>query len=279
MEGKVIVMLKISEFSIMTRITVKMLRNYDEMDLIKPAYIDEQNGYRYYEEAQLIVANRILSLKNMGFHLSMIKKILNEYKDETSLHTYLRMQIHQLDEEIETLTQRKRMIENALLLEEQENLRLLDVVLKEIPAHTALCYHTNIQSYEEEKFLWLYMHEHMDTHHVTSLTPSNDTSIYYRTREENDEIDIEIQRNVPSSSHVEKPFFLREVLAKMVASYTYKGCYKDICDGILLVNRWIVKNGYVPCGPLSHIYHVSPKTKQDESHQITEIYIPIRPAE
>lgn len=45
-----VTMLKTSEFSTMSRITVKMLRNYDEIGLLNPAYIDENNGYRYYEE-------------------------------------------------------------------------------------------------------------------------------------------------------------------------------------------------------------------------------------
>ena len=42
-------MLKIGEFSGLSRISIRMLRYYDENGLLCPAYIDETSGYRYYE--------------------------------------------------------------------------------------------------------------------------------------------------------------------------------------------------------------------------------------
>ena len=41
-------MLKIGYFSKLSRISIRMLRHYDEIGLLKPAEIDPFTGYRYY---------------------------------------------------------------------------------------------------------------------------------------------------------------------------------------------------------------------------------------
>ena len=43
-------MLKIGEFSKLSRVSVRMLRHYDEIGLLKPAEIDRFTDYRYYKE-------------------------------------------------------------------------------------------------------------------------------------------------------------------------------------------------------------------------------------
>lgn len=48
-------MLKIGEFSKLSRVSVRMLRHYDEIGLLPPASIDSATGYRYYSEDQLPV--------------------------------------------------------------------------------------------------------------------------------------------------------------------------------------------------------------------------------
>ncbi|CAG5081518.1 Transcriptional regulator, MerR family [Thermobacillus xylanilyticus] len=54
-------MFKISEFSKISRVSVKTLRYYDQLGLLKPARTDEATGYRYYTAEQLIRLHRILA--------------------------------------------------------------------------------------------------------------------------------------------------------------------------------------------------------------------------
>ena len=83
-------MLKIGEFSKLSRVSVRMLRHYDDIGLLKPVEIDSFTGYRYYEVDQLLTVGRITSLKDMGFNLSDIIKILDIYDDRNALETYLK---------------------------------------------------------------------------------------------------------------------------------------------------------------------------------------------
>lgn len=51
-------MLKIGEFSKLSRVSIRMLHHYDEIGLLVPAQIDHFTGYRYYREEQLTTAGR-----------------------------------------------------------------------------------------------------------------------------------------------------------------------------------------------------------------------------
>ena len=65
-------MIRIGDFSKLSRVSVKTLRFYDEMGLLKPVEVDRFTGYRYYEFDQLPRLYRILALKDLGFSLEEI---------------------------------------------------------------------------------------------------------------------------------------------------------------------------------------------------------------
>ena len=82
-------MLKIGEFSKLSRISIRMLRYYDEMGLLVPETIDPFTGYRYYSEAQLFTAGRINALKDMGFKLCGTAELLGCWEDREALERHL----------------------------------------------------------------------------------------------------------------------------------------------------------------------------------------------
>ena len=67
---------KISEFAKHNQITAKMLRHYDDIGLLKPAAVDQETGYRVYDEGQSIRLSWILVLKNLDYSLAEIKVLL-----------------------------------------------------------------------------------------------------------------------------------------------------------------------------------------------------------
>lgn len=79
-------MFKIGDFSKLSKISIRMLRHYDEIGLLTPSHTNKTNGYRYYSADQLSTTNRIHALKDMGFGLYSIKEILTEYNDKESSH-------------------------------------------------------------------------------------------------------------------------------------------------------------------------------------------------
>jgi DNA-binding transcriptional MerR regulator len=65
---------KLSELS---GVTVRTLHFYEEIGLLKPAY-HGTNGYRYYEEKELLQLQQILFFKELGFSLKQIQKVLRK---------------------------------------------------------------------------------------------------------------------------------------------------------------------------------------------------------
>lgn len=57
-------------------VSARTLRFYDEIDLLKPAFVGD-NQYRYYEKEQLLILQQILFFRELGFPLSDIKQILS----------------------------------------------------------------------------------------------------------------------------------------------------------------------------------------------------------
>jgi two-component system chemotaxis response regulator CheY len=68
----------IGALSKMVGITPDALRYYDEIGLLKPAYISPETGYRYYSDEQAAVLAQIMEMKHYGFSLNEIKSILKQ---------------------------------------------------------------------------------------------------------------------------------------------------------------------------------------------------------
>jgi DNA-binding transcriptional MerR regulator len=75
-------LLRIGEFSKLSKVPIRTLRYYDEIDLFKPAEIDLFTDYRYYKEEQLEDLELINRLKSVGFTLDEIKESWNNFSDE-----------------------------------------------------------------------------------------------------------------------------------------------------------------------------------------------------
>lgn len=71
-------MLKIGDFSALSRVSIKTLRYYDQTGLLPPAHIDSATGYRCYSARQLSQLHRMLALKDFGFTLEQIAQALDE---------------------------------------------------------------------------------------------------------------------------------------------------------------------------------------------------------
>ena len=71
----------VKQLAVMSGITVRTLHFYDEMALLKPAY-SKANGYRIYEEPQLLMLQQILFYRELGFELKRINEILSQRKFE-----------------------------------------------------------------------------------------------------------------------------------------------------------------------------------------------------
>lgn len=69
----------IKEFAELTGVSVRTLHYYDEIGLLKPSTVDEQNGYRFYNEHCLERMQEILFYRELDFPLKDIQAILSSH--------------------------------------------------------------------------------------------------------------------------------------------------------------------------------------------------------
>ena len=93
-------MLKIGDFSQLAQVSVRALRIYDEMGLLKPVHVDRFSGYRYYEAEQLPRLNRIIALKDLGLTLDQIAQLLKDDLSAEQLRGMLMMKQADLEQEL-----------------------------------------------------------------------------------------------------------------------------------------------------------------------------------
>jgi DNA-binding transcriptional MerR regulator/effector-binding domain-containing protein len=126
-------MFGIGDFAALGRVSVRMLRHYDAIGLLRPARVDP-SGYRYYSADQLSRLNRIIALKDLGFTLLQVQTILDDKVDVVELRGMLRLRRAQLQEHLAAESGRLARIEARLrLIESEATMSTEEVVLKPLP--------------------------------------------------------------------------------------------------------------------------------------------------
>ena len=95
-------MYRIGELASICNISQKTLRFYEKKGLIKPAMINEETGYRYYDDDNIKTIEIIIHLKKLGMSIKQIK----EYFDSngSSLNTFIFNKFNEMQKSIRTLS-------------------------------------------------------------------------------------------------------------------------------------------------------------------------------
>lgn len=128
-------MFSIGDFAWYGRVSVRMLRHYDAIGLLRPARVDQVSGYRWYEAGQLSRLNRIVALKDLGFTLQQIQLILDDKLSAGELRGMLRLRQAELESRITADASRLAQVAARLQIIEKEGAMPADEVqIKRIPA-------------------------------------------------------------------------------------------------------------------------------------------------
>lgn len=127
-------MFSIGEFARLGGVSVRTLRHYDEIGLLRPAQVDPDTGYRGYLASQLGRLNRILALKELGLSLTQARRLLDGITlDE--LQGMLILRRAQLEHELHEHQNHLLGIEARLRHIAREGaMPADDIVIKKIPA-------------------------------------------------------------------------------------------------------------------------------------------------
>jgi DNA-binding transcriptional MerR regulator len=109
------VLLTIGDFSRMTYLSVKALRHYHEIGLLEPAKVDPESGYRLYQPAQVVTAQVIRRLRDLGMPLEAVRAVLDA-PDLATRNAVIAGHLRRMERELEQL--RGTVTSLRMLLEE-----------------------------------------------------------------------------------------------------------------------------------------------------------------
>lgn len=270
-------MLKIGEFSKLSRTSIRMLRFYDETGLLIPEMVDDVTGYRYYGEAQLPAAQRIEALKDLGFTLSVISEILKRYEDAASMEQFLAVKREEILGRMEEGKQRLQLLDNTIKwLRKEGSLMDYNVTLKVLPERNVASVRQVIPAYHNEGMLWQILMEEVQKQHVQYAAPRYGLAIFHDEGFKDSDVDVEIQLSVNGSYQDTDKVKFKKTEAIEMASATFKGSYAQITGVNMAVAKWVRENGYEFEGPSFCIYHVSPNDAANEEELVTEVCCPVK---
>lgn len=169
--------LSIGQMARLNHLTIQTLRLYDKLNLLKPAYVDADSGYRYYSILQCAKLDLIRSMKLCGLSLKEIKEYF-ESGDISRLTEELKAKKDRVNSEIRLLNEQSEAIRRTLDSFEQYLAAPPDgtVTLEYIPKRHIILLDSGNNYFEEG--LELYEHSLLQLKH--SLADRNMEHLYYR---------------------------------------------------------------------------------------------------
>ncbi|MCI8810669.1 MAG: MerR family transcriptional regulator [Oscillibacter sp.] len=270
-------MLKIGEFSKLSRVSIRLLRLYDEAGLLTPASTDPFTGYRYYNETQLPIANRITALKEMGFTHAAIAEVLRCYNTPEVLERWLLLRRTEAKAEEKEAQRRLRLLETAIERLRKDKVHMkYNVTIKTIPERYVASVRQIIPCYDREGDLWHIFCQETARMNIQDGDLVLCTAIFHDGEHKETDVDVEIQKTVlgiyPDTEHVK----FKTVPAVQVASATFQGSYSKIGEVNEVVAAWVRDNGYAFDGLFFNIYHVSPHETRNPDEFVTEVCYPVK---
>jgi DNA-binding transcriptional MerR regulator len=281
-------MFRIGDFSKLTRVSIKMLRHYDDIGLLKPVRVDLATNYRYYSADQLPRLNRIIALKDLGFSLEQIAMLLDERLSTEELRGMLKLRRAEIAERLRIEQLRMAQIDARLrTIEHAEQHSLYDVVARKVAPQLMATIRQVVAS-PGEPISRLFDEVEAYSAHYQARAASGPLTIFHDPEYREEDLDVEvavpITRVIPSTARV----VVREVAgADQMACVVYTGGYARMGDVLHALLIWIEANGYAIAGELREVYLRFGADRADELRlpqafltdqpalYVTEVQIPI----
>lgn len=271
-------MFKIGEFSRLSQVSIRMLRYYDEQGLLKPAKIDEESGYRFYQVQQLPVLEKIVLLRNLKFSVAEIAEVIQSV-DESHLEKRLNEKYQQIEKEIELEKKRLLQIEETIQRIKNEAEEFYHISFKSVPKESVVSLRKKIPTYFHEGKLWAEFGQHLEKQSIDFLpgTPNNVT-IFHDECYQEESIDIEICLKVKEIVEVGKPLQCYQIEElPLVASIFVKGPYEKIAGAYASLAKWLdVNKEFEMLKPTRQIAHRGPCEEMSSENYLTELQIPLK---
>ncbi len=265
-------MLKIGEFSKLSKTTVKTLRYYDKIGLLKPAFVDMETSYRYYNEEQLSVIEQIHAFKSVGLANEDIFKILHENAPLNEILSAQKEELSILRNETE------RQIDGILKLLSQEKEQEYVPTIKTIKEQIVFCSRTYVADISHIRaFILASMQELTRTNPEVSFPdPDYCCVIYPGESFRTNDIFIEYVQSVDRMGKDTPTIKFKTLEETTVVSVTHCGGYETLRNAYISAVSFALENGFEVLPQARERYISGVWNCDDVKKWRTEIQLPIK---
>ena len=280
-------MFKIGDFCQLGRVTVRTLRHYDELGLLRPAKIDEESSYRFYSVEQLPKLNRIVALKDLGFSLTEIQRLVKEDVSADELREMLEQKRLEVSVKLAQEQQRLKQIASRLhMIEHEDELPHYDITLKRIPAMTVFSKRHFVPHITQmSEFCTLFFEELYAVLNAQRLVPVGHEFILFHMREyveENVDVEVAVVLESRDYGRLELPndtFSVRKLPKhNTAASALHHGYFHEGHLPGKALALWAGMNGYESSGAVREV-HLSGSVLETGKDKpvVIEYQVPVMP--
>lgn len=262
-------MLKISEFSKLSHLTIKALRFYEKEGLLKPASVDEWNHYRFYETSQLETAAKIKSYRQLGLSIEEIKAVFSG----SDVKTILLEKLQSLAKEKQEIESRLSIIHSIL----EDNEMKYQVTEKVIPEKIVYTAETVLKTYSDS-MQWIPSvgQACMELNPgLKCAEPPYEFCEYLDGDYRETNIRIRHSEAVTYFGKGNEQIKFKTLPETKVLSIYHKGVYDEIGQAYAFLMKYAEQNGYTAAGFARECYIDGIWNKESEEDWLTEIQLPV----
>ncbi|MBL4937190.1 MerR family transcriptional regulator [Clostridium sp. YIM B02515] len=273
-------MFKIGEFSNLSGLSINTLHHYNEIDILKPEQVDKFSGYRYYSANQLVTVNKIMALKDAGFSLNEISRILCSLPSIDTMISMLENKAEALEQALKNESERLNRLRTNIFLIKNGGVPIMnEITIKRVEPILIASTRKNINKddFEEAGKMWTSVNSFIDKSEIKRMIPC--MTLFYNSTwnwEMTKYWDIEVAEPITkiiSGNGTVKVHELPSV--DKMACIVHNGSFSEIGKTYKFISQWIEKNNYKISGPVREIYHKGEWATNNPEEYITELQFPL----
>ena len=273
-------MIRIGDFSKLSRVSIKTLRHYDEMGLLKPIEVDRFTGYRYYEFDQLAQLYRILALKDLGFSLEEIGRFLDSDLSVEQMRGMLKLRQAEIRQQVEEEVARLARVELWLReIEQEDSMSKYDVVIKKIEPINVASVRGVVPTPPDQRTLWDQLLDYLNQKGARMIGPP--MALYHDPEYKERDWDIEVVMPIVDDLASENDVKVYDLPgSEKMACVVHTGPFATIGEAYDALAKWIDQNGYHIVGPGRELNLRLPDKlgDQNDPNTVNEIQFPMEKA-
>ena len=271
--------MSIGRFSQACRLSIKALRHYDELGLLRPVLVDPDSGYRYYAPSQARQAETIRILRAVEMPLPEIRETLVATEPEAA-RQLLAAHRERIQQRIADYQQTLTLLSS--MMSKQESATSFTFTTREVAPQRILCIRRDMTRSQFTTLIPRDMDAVFGELRRLQIVHVGPPVVVYYSLDSTEDDDADdrytIETGLPVARLIEagEGFTTSATPGGLVAATTLFGPYDGISDAYVELAKWVQENGYEGAGPAFDVYITDPQDVPNPKDYQTEIVWPVR---